>query len=138
MKGFLLFSVFPCCLSLCFWLLVCNPVNAAGKPDSHSMNDAMQADGRRMETKIDFTGEEYAKAASLVAAHMRDARGWRNEDFVVKPYEYARRSGSESHLFKLVAEHIDDKKPQGPGGGKSLLVIVDMDAMEIVRVLAFQ
>lgn len=96
--------------------------------------------GRTVTIRTEFTDEEIEQAAAVAAAHIRETLGWGDEEFEVVPYEYANRSENESHLLNFIVRHSDDKHltPLRPGGGKSLLVVMNMNSRGVVRVLAFQ
>lgn len=81
-----------------------------------------------------YSKDTLVRAENVVARYMEEQHRWRNEEYDILLYQ----TDPSSPVVTFMAFHHDDKNPAGPGGGKSLLIQVDMEKMTVVRSLAFQ
>jgi hypothetical protein len=76
--------------------------------------------------------DDDAELRGVVAEYIATTKKWPKDDYSIERYR------TEGSLVVFIVVHKDDKVDPRPGGGKSVVVYVDPETMNVTRELFFQ
>jgi hypothetical protein len=81
-----------------------------------------------------YKEQQIARAKYVIRKYIHDKYAW--DDSLYHIGKDAKNAGFD--VARFLIKHQNDEHPAAPGGGKSLVIEVDMRTMRIVRELGFQ
>jgi hypothetical protein len=80
-----------------------------------------------------YNKTDIEQAEKIISEYLESNYKWKYEEYELSVY-----SEESSAIITFLVYHNDDRNPTQPGGGKSLLIKMDMEKMVVVQELGFQ